>query len=167
MKTLILAYLFAHVVLSLSGCSSSGTGPHRSRSDGYSPAAIKCVTPTDPECVGSATVGVEVQLGNPAASTSGDMSLPHLQSRALRGRCEVYPADGGSPTPCTSIKLVARSTREAEIRNVQITGFDFRVENLTQESYQLQSLSPDFEVIPEAQPYRPGETIKLRLRRLK
>jgi hypothetical protein len=89
-----------------------------------------------------------------------------MASHAIEGRCELV---GGSTKPqaCNSIKLVARSTGPAEIRSVVITGFNFRVDGLSQESYLLESASPGYEVIADESPIRPGQTVKIRVKKTK
>lgn len=138
------------------GCAHIDKGH---RNDGYTPAQIACPVPTDPTCVGEATAGIQIPIRERATASN-----PLADDHTIVGRCEMYVGDEQTPRPCNQLKLVARSTRNNEARAIVVDGFTFRAANLAGDSYRIESVSPDFEVISDAKPLSPGQNVKIRVK---
>lgn len=156
---------FLGLTLLLVGCAGAATP--ESTPEPRTPAGEQCVgKELGAACTGGTDQGKEILLSEKLSGSKPSAISQEMSAHAIEGRCELWGA-GKSPKPCTSIRLIARSTGAAEIRSLVITGFNFRVDGLGQESYLLETTSPGYEVIAGETPIRPGESVKIRVKKTK
>ena len=117
-----------------------------------------CVTETDPNCVGEVTGGIQIPL--PQAR---DKSKPKGKS-TIFGQCELVVEGEDQTKPCDGIKLVVRSVRENEVRTATFDGYNFKIEDLNKDSYNLEAASPNYDVVTDTKALSPGQTVKIRVK---
>jgi hypothetical protein len=144
---------FAFVLLlTLVACKSPGKNE---KSANYFPPEMECVGPQDPNCIGSATAGIQIPLPsmNPA-------------SRVISGQCEMIVEGEVKPRTCEELKVVLRSTRENQTRAVYFTGYGFKVkvDQLVPGEYRLEASSDKFEILNSDQAFKPNGPMKIRIR---
>ena len=132
------------------GC---GSAP-KNHPDGYHPAGINCITPTDPDCVGTATAGVSVPIPR-----------SKKELNAIIGRCELIVENETEPRPCSGLKLVLRADRENISREAEIDGYKIVFPDLQPNStYRLTGASELYDIQTDTKALAPGQNVKIRVK---
>lgn len=145
--------LFVAPLVILIACKTT----EKNRTDNYAPDSVTCVTDTDPKCVGAASAMVQIPLGDGEENSS-------IDKNSVSGLCEMMIEGEQELRPCNDIKLVLRSTRENEVREAVIDGYNFHITDLSQNNYNLEASSPKYEIFTDKKQLAPGHKVKIRVR---
>lgn len=137
------------------------SSPLRSNAAGKAePQTCGINEPQSSDCLGSATVNISIPLPQ-----KRDKSQP-ASSSGIFGECEMEIIGESGTRPCSDIKLIVRSSREKQVQE-RVAVFDggkFRFEDLTHTSYNLEAVSPKYEVSPVSKVVNPGQNVKIRVK---
>ena len=77
-------------------------------------------------------------------STTSDSKSEGKEAKMVIGRCEMLVVGQNQALPCSAVKLLAKSTRGHEQRTASVDGFNFRFDDMNEETYDLEVSAKDF-----------------------